>query len=101
MRRRDSSWLLERQPPAGRVTGELALWWAVIRQAALDLRFSYPGRAIDALEFLRDVGPWLAGTLYSVPEIAYRQEVASLLYRRNRAFGQDLDLRELGVANPI
>jgi len=81
---RDDSWLLKRNPPSGRVLREKALWWNVIRQAACDLRFSHRSSAIDALEFLRSTGLWLAAEILGIPDGTYQKEVAALLVRRNR-----------------
>mgnify|MGYP003705605823 CR=1 FL=1 len=40
--------LLERRAPTKNPTGELRLWWGVIRQAGYDLRYGHESLALDA-----------------------------------------------------
>lgn len=89
---RDPSWLLAGQPPNRNVHREELLWWNVLRQAAYDLRFSHRSNALDALEFLRSTGKWLASDVLGIPDGTYESEVAALLIRRNRAHTQPLHL---------
>lgn len=83
--RSDASWLLSKSPPyhASR-DGLERLWWAVLRQAALDLRYGHKQRGLDALEFFIETGVWLSWVLFAVPKNETRDEVAGLLLRRNQ-----------------
>lgn len=86
---RDPSWLLSKHHPgwdAGdpELRATLNLWWAVLRQAAYDLRYGHQQDALDAIEFLKDTGCWLCTELYGVDSDDYKHEVAGLLLRRNR-----------------
>lgn len=96
---RDPSWLLARNPPHAPEDpkGEPALWWAVLRQSAHDLRFGHESHAIDALEFLRDTGQWLASEFFGVERDAYQREVAALVFRRNRETGKPLPIPQRGT----
>lgn len=86
----DQSWILDQNPPLKRWSPEHRLWWHVIRQAVLDLRYAYDSLAVDAIEFLRSTGEWLAEFLFGIRAEDYRQEIASVLYRRNRSRGREL-----------
>ena len=91
----EAIWLLARRPPywvaeKGKPAGELALWWGVIRQACRDLRKGHHQQALDALEFLRDTGQWLAVTFYEIDPVDYQQGIAMLVMMRNRERGEHL-----------
>lgn len=69
----------------------MRLWWAVIRAAAHDLRYSHASCALDALEFLRDTGVWLLTELFLVDVGEARRGVVSLVIDRNRYHREPLD----------
>ena len=84
--------LLRRKPPKTNapLSFERGLWWAVIRQAARDLRYAHKSEALDALEFLRSTGLWLSGEMFSVPGDDYKQAVTELVMARMRVRGEPL-----------
>jgi hypothetical protein len=84
------SWLLGSCPQKETAQPEAKLWWAVVRQAAWDLRYANRSRALDALEFLRDSGAYLISWLFSVPVEQTIEEVGSLVLSRNRFHQQPL-----------
>lgn len=97
---RDPSVLLGKTPPyVDKATGEAALWWAVIKQAAYDLRFGNESLALDALEFLRESGQWICLTLFGIPREEYRLEITGLVLRRNRHLGTELPIRKARVVD--
>lgn len=69
-----------------------ALWWAVVRAASFDLRYSHEQAALDALEFLKVTGVWLISELWDVPTDEVQRQVAQLVMRRDRAKGTDLPI---------
>lgn len=89
-RKRDVSWLLAPYPPAGRCSGEALLWWAALRQAARDLRYEHESLALDALEFLRVTGVWLAERLFEIDGDEFKREVTRLVLLRARVLGRML-----------
>lgn len=76
------------------------MWWAVVRQAAHDLRYSHDSNALDALDFLRSTGEYVCQHLFDIDPDEYRKEVVGLLMRRNRELGRELSLSRLGPARP-
>ena len=91
-RLKDTSWLLAICPPydTKKPTGERALWWAVIRTAGKDLRYSHRSEALDALEWLKLTGLWLLTEVYWVPPDEAKGEITALVFRRQRERGEDL-----------
>ena len=76
-------------------TGELNLWWAVIRQAAGDLRYANRSVALDALEFLRNSGVYLLSWLYGISTRDSQLEIAGLVHRRNKFHNAPLNESEV------
>ena len=89
-----TSLLLHRQPPNTKkpLGDEGRLWWAVVRQAAHDLRYSHLSEAQDALEFLRSTGLWLSGSMFAISERDYKVAVTELVSARNRVRDEELHL---------
>jgi len=82
------SWLLRKRPPIRCASPELAVWWAVTRQAARDLVFSYESDALDALEYLRGTGRWVCTELFGVPMSIYETAVVELVRLREKRLDQ-------------
>jgi hypothetical protein len=96
-RRLPDSFLLDAVPPKPhpRLTGEHRLWWATLRCAARDLVSGRRSVALDALEFLRVTGEWLADSLFDIDPVVYEWELVTLVAYRNlreeRPLESDLD----------
>lgn len=82
------SWLTKRNPPAGPVKGEEALWWAMIRRAAVDLLRSHESDAMDAAEFLSVTGVWLCEELFGVKTAVTSKEIVRLMKRSKTLRGK-------------
>ena len=90
-------WLLKLRPPTHKKSPpEMLVWWAVTRQAAHDLVFSYESLALDSLEFLRSTGKWIACDLFSVPSTDYERGVVDLVELREKRTGVRLPIELLG-----
>lgn len=88
-------WLLKLRPPTQKNSPPELIWWAVTRQAAHDLVFSYEGNALDALEYLRGTGKWVAIELFGVPSDVYKRGVIDLVATRERRTGTRLSIELL------
>lgn len=82
--------LLVKTPPNNETTGPPALWWAVIQQAASDLRHADESLALDALRFLKEDGLFLANNMFLIPLTEYREAVTSLVTDRHRVMTKRL-----------
>ena len=90
------SWLLRLRPPGHKKSPpELLIWWAVTRQAARDLAFSYESNALDALEFLRSTGKWVAVELFGIPSDEYEHGVIDLVTLREKRTDRRLPIELL------
>jgi hypothetical protein len=79
--------------PRGRLQKEEALWWAVIRQAARDIKSSHHSEAEDAKEFLESTGLWLTTSVLNLSsEEKYIADVTKLIQQRNKRFPVPLGL---------
>lgn len=75
--------LLARLPPGeGPWTGEQKLWWAMLRQAVWDLRFTKKRSALSALAFLCTSGVWLYETLFKLNKSRLLPRFYALARRR-------------------
>jgi hypothetical protein len=64
---------------------ELKLWWAVIRQAAKDLRYGDRLTAEEALSFLADSGLWMLTEFYEFSDDDARRAIVALVAPRRDA----------------
>ena len=106
-------WLLKLRPPDNnslcslastasynkKAQPELMIWWAVTRQAAWDLVFHDESIALDALEFLRSTGKWIAVDLFGIPNDGYERGVIDLIELRAARTGQRLPIELLRRKN--
>lgn len=75
--------LLARLPPGeGPWTGDQKLWWAILRQAVWDLRFTKKRTSLESLSFLCSEGVWLYETLFKLDRKALLARFYSLARRR-------------------
>lgn len=73
----------------------MLIWWAVTRQAAHDLLFSYESDALDALEYLRSTGQWVVVDVFGVPSDEYERGVVDLVTDREKRTGVRLPVESL------
>ena len=88
-------WLCRQRPPGNKKSPpELLIWWAVTRQAAHDLVFSYESNALDALEYLRSTGEWVT-SLLGVPTSEYEKAIIELVQLREKRTDKRLPIELL------
>lgn len=68
----------------------MRMWWAVIRQAARDLRFGHESVALDAYEFMESTGKWMALTLFDLSPERFDAALSGLVARRSRGLRTSL-----------
>src|SRR3990167_7546788 len=88
--------LLRRNPPLYiKPTGEEYLLWAVLRQAAHDIRRGHEQQALDAYEFLSSTGLWMLQYYFMQTEDRSINAIASLVRRYNARAIRPLPIRRL------
>jgi len=88
-----TSWLFKKK----KAPAEQGLWQAVLRGAARDLAFSHESEALDALEWLRSTGAWLAVDYLGIDAEMYKKEIARLVLWRERRTGERLPIERLPI----
>lgn len=91
-----TSWLLAKRHPAWperwydeSLRSSLNLWWAVLRQACLDLRYGHEQEYLDARDFLTTTGVWLATELFPIDEDSFKRGITALIILRRRERGEE------------
>ena len=88
--------LLRRNPPLYiQPTSEEYLWWAVLRQAAKDIRYGHEQQALDAYEFLSSTGLWMLQFYFRQSEDRAINAIASLVRRYNARTIRPLPIRRV------